>query len=82
MSDGEKFYALNVKNPHLLYVNCVVGHGLIEAALLERQQVLGESVRAERLRSVLETEIALTMAVTLELVQWTDSEFHLNTNQY
>lgn len=59
-----------------------MGLGLIEAVLLERQRVLGESVSAERLRSVLETEIALTMAVTLELVQWTDSEFHLNTNQY
>lgn len=55
---------------------------LIEAALLKRQPVLRESVSAERLRSVLETEIALTMAVTLELVQWIDSEFHLNTNQY
>lgn len=55
---------------------------LIEAALLKRQPVLRASVSAERLRSVLETEIALTMAVTLELVQWIDSEFHLNTNQY
>ena len=82
MSDGEKFYALNIKNSHLLYVNCVMGPRLIEAALLKRQRVLRESVSAERLRSVLETEIALAMAVTLELVQSTDSEFHLNTNQY
>jgi len=59
-----------------------VGLCLIEAALLKRQRVLGESVSAERLRPVLETEIALTVAVTLDLVRWTGSEFCLNTNQY
>lgn len=59
-----------------------MGLPLVEASLLKRQRVLRESVSAEGVRSALETEIALTVAVTLELVRWTDSDFHLNTNQY
>lgn len=46
-----------------------MGLPLVEASLLKRQRVLRESVSAEGVRSALETEIALTVAVTLELVR-------------
>lgn len=46
-----------------------MGLPLVEASLLKRQRVLRESVSAEGVQSALETEIALTVAVTLELVR-------------